>query len=139
MKREIKFRAWDHEDGMMVYSEKEYDEHYFAIDGMAQAHRIYESTDSEGMPEPHSEEIKIMQYTGLKDGKETDIYEGDIVIVENSEPDENGEYDQITVCKWDKGGFTLEDNAGGHWSRQLFNQPERLEIIGNIYENPELL
>lgn len=122
--REIKFRAW--------YKGKMY-EVFAVIGGIVRISLMRFPFSQEVIPDA------IMQYTGLKDGKETDIYEGDIIIVENSEPDENGEYDQITVCKWDKGGFTLEDNAGGHWSRQLFHQPERLEIIGNIYENPELL
>lgn len=72
---------------------------------------------------------ELMQLTEFKDSKGTEIWEGDIVAVEN-------EGDVITVCKWDTGGFTLEDEAGGHWTRQLYHQHNRLEVIGNIYEHP---
>ena len=74
----------------------------------------------------------VMQYIGLKDKNGKEIYEGDIIAVDN-------ENDVITVCKYETGCFILEDKCYGHWTRQLHNQPERLKIIGNIYENPELL
>lgn len=79
------------------------------------------------------------QFIGLTDKNGKEIYEGDILNIENSDPEENGANDVVTLCKWDAGIFILEDNAGGHWTRQLFHQPNRITIIGNIHENPELL
>jgi len=78
------------------------------------------------------ERIHWVEFTGFKDSRGEEIYEGDIVAVEN-------EGAEITVCKFNVGGWILEDNAGGHWTRQLYHQSERLEIWGNIYENPELV
>jgi len=77
----------------------------------------------------------LMQFTGLKDKNGTEIYEGDIVTRNN---EDNGEVIYTNDCfvisipKMISGQKYLEQ-------RGLFvNQPV-LEIIGNIYENPELL
>lgn len=126
MNREIKFRAWDKGVKTMLYTG-------FAIYPKGQVTFYWN-------PLPvHSANAILMQYTSLKDGFGKEIYEGDIVNVDNSDPEEDGEYDVTTVCKWDFGCFILEDQAGGHWTRQLFHQPHRLTIIGNIYETPQLL
>lgn len=74
----------------------------------------------------------IVQSTGIKDRKSKEIFEGDIVF------DEDGEFSKTCKIEWnnesasfvgisidDDGGFTMEEIDG--------------EIIGNIYENPELL
>ena len=120
MKREIKFRAWDTVEEIMVIPEK-----------------INNPVDSDGPEEINC--FVLMQFTGLKDKNGIEIYEGDIISIDNSEPKDEGEYDVMVECKWQTGGFILEDCAGGHWSRQLYHQPHRLFILGNIYENLELL
>lgn len=76
------------------------------------------------------EESPLLQYTGLKDKNDNEIYEGDIVKCEES---------NIT-CKviFQKAMFMLEwkeNDELQHYGLEAFT----LEVIGNIYENAELL
>jgi uncharacterized phage protein (TIGR01671 family) len=69
---------------------------------------------------PTDECTILMQYTGLKDKNGKEIYEGDILT------DHTGE-------KWE--AYFELSQVGEDW----MSWPEMYEVIGNIYENPELL
>ena len=77
----------------------------------------------------------IGQYTGLKDKNGKEIYEGDILAAPHT-------YNIEIIYK--NGGFLMEffDDIGEkceyHLNKELIEQDD-LEIIGNKYENPELL
>ena len=78
------------------------------------------------------EHSTLMQFTGLIDKNAKEIYEGDICIVYLQDG-----LREIMVVKWDEGscGFRFNGSDGGFW--RITHTP--IEVIGNIYENPELL
>ena len=72
-------------------------------------------------------EHPIMQYTGLKDKNGREIYEGDVVKWPYYKKHKQG------VVTWGTGGFWVPP-----YLDKLF-QSEQMEVIGNIYVNPELI
>jgi len=81
--------------------------------------------------------IKFLQYTGLKDKNGVEIYEGD--IVRYFEHYENGSPVTCEV-KWDSNnllwGAYFEQTQRHHLTQ---SDSTGIEVIGNIYENPELM
>jgi hypothetical protein len=98
MNREIKFRAWCKKNEIM--------------------HREWKDLDAKN-------EI-LMQYTGLKDKKGKEIYEGDIV--------KEREWKQEIRWSIENSGFWV--GTSYHLNMRT---AQEIEIIGNIYENKELL
>ena len=76
-------------------------------------------------------EIELMQYTGLKDEYGDEIYEGDIVTLHNSR--------YKVIFNMEQARFVLRDDKFEMEIPFTNNNNERMEIIGNIYENPELI
>lgn len=124
--REIKFRAWDKalkswtnysiDDDLLMFYDK---------------HAECWETDQEG------ERFILCQYTGLKDNEDREIYEGDIVKA-------------ISFARWigvvkysdENQAFIFDDLDKKYRGKStvFMNQlDDGLKILGNIYENPELL
>ena len=127
--RTIKFRAWD--GVKMIYSENKFDE-----DGQLHELEMFFLGLEVGRS-LNNKKYGLMEFTSLLDKNGKEIYEGDIIEVNN---DYENEICRIPcVIKWVRAQFVAEHSDGGSWTRQLYDQPERIEIIGNIYENQDLL
>lgn len=124
--REIKFRAWD---GKSV----RYDVTGFEHGGKNEMAGIFLNGDFYhiGGDSPVDACAEVMQFTGLLDKNGREIYEGDIVKWRSKYRDDS-EYrsDEVTF----NGYWNLRP-----WIQELYETADDREIIGNIYENPELL
>lgn len=128
--REIKFRGWD-----VGFKEMESWESLLTSDVLPEVLQGLFSN------------LKLMQYTGLKDKNGIEIYEGDIINCHIVTPKKNWKELKKVDYDEDMARFAAVSLDGNHWSslpsNVAFNlNPVRIdkcEIIGNIYENPELL
>ncbi|EOU1988687.1 YopX family protein [Clostridium perfringens] len=144
MSREIKFRIYDTDEKEMFYQE---DIDY--IDFFTGIVFIREEDGYDYLIDSRSDG-KLMQYTGLKDKNGKEIYEGDILrckCLKKCKLDSCAEkviqYKNSLIEWWESGcnlGYRLRDSKG----KTMMIKPTHLntmevEVIGNIYENPELL
>lgn len=151
MREEFKFRAW-HEETKTMHDNVTPWQWDFAISKTW--HRCEKSTGP-GMLGSGGNEAEflvpgvrfdvVMQYTGMKDKSGKDIYEGDIISMIEVRDDSMSEY--VTDIKWDDCAFVCKsgredyDMFFGAWSGDPQNTYPAFEmaVIGNIYENPDLL
>ena len=130
--REIKFRAWDKEANIMVYSDhrtrKLYDVYYgFEVNEQGKLECRWEGEWNESQRLDGGTLDNIEQYTGLKDKNGKEIFEGDVIITAKG---------VTQVITWTDyySAFVAEIPSG--------DRPYRIdssdEIIGNIHENAEL-
>lgn len=79
----------------------------------------------------------ICQYTGLTDKNGRKIFEGDIIC--NHYDDEHPEDECFCVVVWDKTSWKIRENGSADLVEPDEHDTEGGEVIGNIFDNPELM
>lgn len=122
--REIKFRIWDIEEKKFIINKK--DKISYGDTKKCTSERI--DFDNNSVEINTKDRYSFLQYTGLNDVKGREIYEGDIIC------EQYGEYYKVV---FKNGSFRAEDEE---YSLDLMDLvAQKCEVIGNIYENPELI
>lgn len=134
-----KFRAWN--KGLCrMFSAEEMGEDELTIDPDG---RGFVNVNNNTKLSQYYPYMTPLQYTGAKDMYKTDICEGDIVRKEECAPDDPtfGHYDSIGVVKYDPDvmGSIIDSEEDGFYDNMGVNFSfDEIEVVGNVYENPEL-
>lgn len=111
--RPIEFRAWDKDTKQFNYFDNDnddYPESFWALNSSK----------------------PLMQYTGLKDKNGVKIFEGDIIKFSSSY---GSSYRRKDVVEWSDGRLSWSLRHRAHLLFSTYHH----EVIGNIYQHPELL
>lgn len=130
--RELKFRAWDEEMGKMYVGDFHIVTNGFYVPNNSTTGHLDKSAHFIKFGEENPRAI-LMQFTGLKDKNGKEIYEGDIILTDQ-------------VVTWNDESQNRGDNElfcwgiqNGKWTLETYKDREDFEVIGNIYENPDLM
>jgi len=121
--REIKFRAWDGKEMSNPFNP--------FVDLLVMFNstfKTYPVGEGQNHTTPTDKRLKWIQYTGLKDKNGKEIYEGYILKL--------GDY--VVSVHFKSGAFRISQCIGAYGD-SLYGWNFTYEIIGNIYENPDLL
>lgn len=136
--RIIKFRGVSTESGEWVYGSLICDKgEAFILNGVAESTDEYIAIEDWRPVEIES----IGQYIGLEDKTSTEIYEGDIVLVDRQDSPKN--INQEVIFDVELAGFCVKRHFKGFdFNEKLpvgYFGRENIEVLGDIYQNPDLL
>ncbi len=128
--RKIKFRAWDKTRQCWQYfvitpTLKQLEENLITFGSPIHQH-LRHSRDIEDI---------YFQYTGIHDKNGKEIYEGDVVQTHFDKTEQYEAYTEIGIVNITPYRTEIEDKKHGKYNKFFSHS----EVIGNIYENPELL
>ena len=143
MNRDLKFRAWDKIENIMHYQENGNEGVEFSFGGI-NCVKVYEYKPQlvdgvciDDWDYEELEDVEIMQYTGLRDKNGKEIYESDIIQTD------------VNLKKWivyEEDYAWYVKNIGsnekyplGVYKKLISVASSKLEVIGNIYQNKNLL
>ncbi len=121
MKRELKFRAWDIVKKLWITGDRP-----FWIIGEVTVFDMLKQYSIENF-----NDINIVQYTGMQDCSFIDIFEGYLVKFDGDKV--------ILEIKMHQGEWVGIDPKTQDVYSKLCNHLNRISVVGNIYENPDLL
>lgn len=128
-RRAIKFRVWNNKTKSWVHGPKQ-EPHLFG-------ETILLGGFMQGVPLLDLDDCVPLQFTGMLDKNGVEIYEGDILLCRDDFADDQHEARFKVIWDDDRWAFQMEgDEDGGHYWYEVNLD---CQIIGNIYENPELL
>lgn len=129
MNREIKFRGKDVDTNQWVYgSLMVYKKHYPTITWVDDIGPVEKKHTCVVYPD------SVGEYTGLRDKNSKEIYEGDIVLQQGY----NGKKMPMVV-KFGNGAFIVGYHKGSSTRKTPMLVSSKCEVIGNIFDNPELI
>lgn len=133
--RDSKFRAWDSIKKDFIYKE-------FHLIGECTAFNLINQYKLSEL-----NDLIITQYTGSIDINAVDICEGDIVkiIIDDYDIEVDWEVEPLIIptkevisyIEYRQHGFWIKDEGFGYEGEELWDW-DQIEVIGNIFENPEL-
>jgi uncharacterized phage protein (TIGR01671 family) len=131
-KRVIKFRAWNKE-----LKQFDYNPVFSGNDNNSGLKTVYINKIFNCNEKPYkNDNVVFEQYTGVKDDKEKEIYEGDILECIDADYETGSEKKLTGAAKFKYGRFFAKTNIAGFVGLGRFVEKK---IIGNIHENKELL
>lgn len=123
-----KFRAWDKTHKKLGLIDADMQDGYF------QSVKIFDEDEDDWQ---ELDNFVLMQSTGIKDKNGTEIFEGDVVRQVRTQPTTENEIITGVVTMLEGAWLLINDRE--QLASYLWSETDTNKVVGNIYENPELL